>query len=156
MSKVKYTLSIGFPIFSHIVVPIILFIVPIIYIDSLWLCVLVIMALEGLWGFIRLLLASVLCTILSDEEQPQEDLQAENTVTSKLAIASLVLGICGYFTLGLGNIVGLVLGFVALSEMNNSNGQLSGRGLAISGIIISAIVLCIFAIGFFLGFFGAL
>ena len=73
MSKVKYTMAIGFPIFSHIVVPITLFIVPIIYIDSWWLCVLVIMALEGLWSLIRLLLASVLCTILSDEEQPQEN-----------------------------------------------------------------------------------
>ena len=146
MSKAKYTLAICFPIVSYIIVPIALFIVTIVYIKSFWLCVLVLSVLWGLWGFIRFFLAGVLWPILSDEEQLQEDFQPKNMVTNKLAIASLVLGICGYFTLGLGNIVGLVLGFVALSEIKNSNGQLSGRGLAISGIIISIIVLCIFAI----------
>ena len=80
MNNAKYTLASCFSIFSLIVVPIALFIVPIIYVDSWWLCVLVIMALEGLWSFIRLLLAFVLCTILSDEEQPQENFQTENTV----------------------------------------------------------------------------
>jgi len=158
MSKVKYTLAIGFPVFSRIVVPITLFIVPAIYIDSFWLFMLVATPLIGLWRFIRLFLEPiVLYPIVSDlEEQPQENFQPENMVTSKLAIASLVLGICGYFTLGLGNIVGLVLGFVALSKITNSNGQLSGRGLAIGGIIISIIVLSILAIAFFLGVFGIL
>ena len=159
MSKVKYTLAIGFPVFSRIVVPITLFIVPVIYIDSFWLFVLVSAALNVLWRFISVLLLEpiVLYPIVHDlEEQPQENFQPEDMVTSKLAIASLVLGICGYFTLGLGNIVGLALGFVALSKITNSNGQLSGRGLAIGGIIISIIVLSILAIAFFLGVFGIL
>ena len=42
MNNAKYTLASCFGIFSLIVVPIALFIVPIIYIDSWWLCVLVV------------------------------------------------------------------------------------------------------------------
>lgn len=58
--------------------------------------------------------------------------------TSGLAIASLVCGILGPCTVGLAAVVGLILGIVALSRIAKSAGQLTGRGLAIAGIIISA------------------
>ncbi len=58
--------------------------------------------------------------------------------TSGLAIASLVLSSTG-LCCGITGIIGLVLGCVALSEINKSNGQLAGRGFAIAGIILGAL-----------------
>ncbi|MCX5671055.1 MAG: SUMF1/EgtB/PvdO family nonheme iron enzyme [Planctomycetota bacterium] len=57
--------------------------------------------------------------------------------TSGLAIASLVAGILGLCTAGLGGIAGLVLGIIALRKIRRSGGALRGRGLAIAGLIVS-------------------
>src|SRR4051794_37339286 len=57
--------------------------------------------------------------------------------TSGLAIASLIVGICGLFFCPLVCIVSLILGFVALSDTGKPYVQ--GRGLAIAGTIVSAI-----------------
>ena len=59
--------------------------------------------------------------------------------TSGLAIASLVLGISGIFTCGMAAIVGLILGIVGLCAINKRAEQLKGKGLAIAGIVTSAI-----------------
>lgn len=59
--------------------------------------------------------------------------------TSRLAIASLVLGIVGPCTLGLASIVGLILGIVGLKNIKKSAGQLGGRKAAITGIICSGV-----------------
>jgi hypothetical protein len=59
--------------------------------------------------------------------------------TSRLAIASLVLGICGIFTCGLTAIAGLILGIVGLCAIKKRAEQLKGQALAIAGIIVSAI-----------------
>lgn len=59
--------------------------------------------------------------------------------TSGLAITSLVLGICGIFTCGLTAIIGLILGIVGLCAISKRAEQLKGKGLAIAGIITSAI-----------------
>lgn len=61
--------------------------------------------------------------------------------TSGMAITSLVLGILGLFSCGVTALVGLVLGIVALVKIRNSQGRLSGNGLAIAGIIVSGIFL---------------
>jgi len=58
--------------------------------------------------------------------------------TSGLAIASLVLSITGVCC-GIGGIIGLILGCVALSQINNSNGRLTGKGLAIAGIVLGIV-----------------
>lgn len=58
-----------------------------------------------------------------------------------LAVASLVLGILGLFTIGITALVGLILGIMALSRIKASNGQLSGKGLALGGIVTSAVIL---------------
>jgi hypothetical protein len=61
--------------------------------------------------------------------------------TSGMAVASLVLGILGLFTCGGTALFGLVLGIVALVKVNNSRGALSGKGLALAGIIVSGFFL---------------
>jgi Domain of unknown function (DUF4190) len=60
------------------------------------------------------------------------------TGTNGLAIASLVVSLCVFLS-GVNAIVGLVLGIVALKQVRTS--QQDGRGLAIAGIVISAIQL---------------
>jgi prepilin-type processing-associated H-X9-DG protein len=62
--------------------------------------------------------------------------------TSGLAIASLILGLLG-IACGFTAIVGLVLGIVALVQINKSQGRLRGQGLAIAGVIISGIFILV-------------
>ncbi len=59
--------------------------------------------------------------------------------TSGLAIAALVLGMAGFFTIGLMAIPGLIVGIIALVKIDKSNGRLSGRGMAIAGTVISGV-----------------
>ncbi|MHC4365665.1 MAG: DUF4190 domain-containing protein [Planctomycetota bacterium] len=67
--------------------------------------------------------------------------------TSRMAIAALILGILGLCTFplsfGVPSIVGLFTGIKALSEIKRSGGELSGRGLAITGIVTSLISIVI-------------
>ena len=56
------------------------------------------------------------------------------TRTSGLAIASLVLGIVWVFWLG--SILAVIFGHVALSQIKRSMGALTGRGMAIAGLIL--------------------
>ena len=81
--------------------------------------------------------------------KPQYALPREDAKTSGMAIASLVLGICGIFTCGLSAIVGLILGIVSLSTIRKSQGWLKGTGLAIAGIAVSGTAL--FMIPFVMG-----
>jgi hypothetical protein len=57
------------------------------------------------------------------------------TRKNRLAIASLVFGILGFTVLG--SIAGLIVGFIALKQIKTRNQ--AGRGLAIAGIVISAL-----------------
>jgi prepilin-type processing-associated H-X9-DG protein len=59
--------------------------------------------------------------------------------TSGMAITSLVLGILGLLTCGVSSLVGLILGIIALVKINRSGGRLTGNGLAIAGICVSAL-----------------
>ena len=61
--------------------------------------------------------------------------------TSGLAIASLVLGILGMFTCGTTALIGLILGIVASVKVRQSRGALGGGGIALAGIIVSAMFL---------------
>lgn len=71
--------------------------------------------------------------------------------TNGLAIASLVLGIVGIVTCGVGSILAIIFGFVARSQIRDSHGTQSGAGMATAGIICGfvsiAIVALVFAIG---------
>ena len=61
--------------------------------------------------------------------------------TSGLAIASLVLGICGFVSCGITSIAGVILGIIGLVSISKSAGQLKGQGLAVAGIVVSTITL---------------
>jgi len=63
--------------------------------------------------------------------------------TSGLAIASLVLGLLGILSCGITSLVGLILGIVGLGQISSSNGRLTGKGLAIGGIVSSAVLLIV-------------
>ena len=56
--------------------------------------------------------------------------------TSRLAIASLILALC--WLGGLGSLLGVILGFVALSQIRRSHGLIGGDGIAKGGIIFGA------------------
>jgi len=60
--------------------------------------------------------------------------------TSRLAIASLVLGILSFFLIFLTSIPAIICGIVALVKIGNSRGQLTGKGLATSGIVMGALL----------------
>ena len=63
--------------------------------------------------------------------------------TSGHAIAGLLVGLGGLCTCGVGGIVGLILSIVALKKIDASRGTLGGRGLAIAGIIASAVCILV-------------
>ena len=70
----------------------------------------------------------------------------EPSQTSGLAIASFVLGIL--FFVPPAPIVGLVLGIIALVKIDSSRGALTGKGLAIVGIVFGAVftlLMCLLA-----------
>ena len=54
--------------------------------------------------------------------------------TNGLAVASLVCSIAGLLLIPL--VLGIVFGFIARSQIKNSNGTQGGQGLALAGIII--------------------
>lgn len=69
----------------------------------------------------------------------QEHVSDVAAQTSRLAIASLVLGLlsfCTFFTTG---IVAIVLGIISLVKISKSGGRLKGSGFAITGIAVPAV-----------------
>jgi hypothetical protein len=66
---------------------------------------------------------------------------AATSRTSALAITSLVLGLLGLFTCGITALVGLIFGIVAVVKIKRSDGRVTGSGLAIAGICVSAVFL---------------
>ena len=65
---------------------------------------------------------------------------------SGVAIASLVAGVLGFCTVGLGGIAGLILGVTALKKIRRSGGALRGRALAIAGLIASVCTLLLWVL----------
>ena len=66
--------------------------------------------------------------------------------TSGLAIAALVCAIASIFTCLLTAIPAIILGIVSLVKINNSAGQLKGKGMAVAGIAVPFAALPIIAI----------
>jgi prepilin-type processing-associated H-X9-DG protein len=66
--------------------------------------------------------------------------------TSAMAITSLVLGVLGLVSCGVTSLIGLILGIVSLVKINKSRGELRGAGLAIAGIVVSAVLLLLLPI----------
>jgi type IV pilus assembly protein PilA len=64
-----------------------------------------------------------------------------------LAVAALVLGCIGFFTVGLigvGSIVGIVLACVAISRIKRDPWQYGGRGMAIAALVLNIVSLVSF------------
>jgi len=59
--------------------------------------------------------------------------------TNGLAIASLILGITWIFWIG--SLLGVVLGHIALSQIDDSGERQGGRGMAIAGLVLGYIAL---------------
>lgn len=62
--------------------------------------------------------------------------------SSGLALASLILGCLAFVTMGLTALLGLILGLIGYRQINRSEGQLGGGGLATAGIAISCVGMC--------------
>ena len=59
-----------------------------------------------------------------------------------LAIAALVLGIIGFFTVGIigvGAIVGIILACIAMSRVKRDPWQYGGRGMAIAALVLNIV-----------------
>jgi hypothetical protein len=68
--------------------------------------------------------------------------------SSGLAIASLVLGILGFFSAGLTAIPAIICGHISLSHIKKAAGRMSGQGLAVGGLVTGYFgLLFILAIG---------
>ena len=72
----------------------------------------------------------------------QAPVTAEHPIvkTSGLAIAALVLGILSLFTCGITAIPAVILGIIALVEIEKSGGRVIGKGFAVVGIVVPVVV----------------
>ncbi len=66
--------------------------------------------------------------------------------TSGLAIAALVLGIMSIFTCLLTGVPSIICGIISLVKIEKSGGRITGKGFAISGIILPVIVVPVVAL----------
>ena len=73
------------------------------------------------------------------ENNPYPQTSTVTPKTSGLAIASLVCGIFGL--LFLPGLLGVILGIIAISRINSSNGAIKGKGLAIGGLVLSGVTM---------------
>jgi hypothetical protein len=66
------------------------------------------------------------------------------------AVAALVCGVAGFLCV-LPAIVAIVLGFTAKRRIDTSNGALTGRGMAIAGIVLGIVWIVLTALLFLSG-----
>ncbi|MCB1277378.1 DUF4190 domain-containing protein [Prosthecobacter sp.] len=62
--------------------------------------------------------------------------------SSGLAIASMVCGILGFFTIGLTSLPAIIMGHIARSQIKKSGGKLGGGGVALAGVITGYLGFC--------------
>jgi len=88
---------------------------------------------------------------LNSPHSPQPKPDSDEGKKTGMATASLVLGIIGFFTaglLGIGAIIGVILGGIALQRASKNPGEYGGKGLSIAGIALNSLsVVSIFFIG---------
>jgi hypothetical protein len=68
--------------------------------------------------------------------------------TNGFAIASLVLGIVWLY--GIGSVLAVIFGAVALNQIGRSNGTQGGKGMAVAGLVLGIVFLAV-AVLFVLG-----
>ena len=74
-------------------------------------------------------------------QPPTSPASSTPSKTSRLAIGSLALGILGLTCIlpTIGPILALILGIVALNQINKSHGTVTGQGQAIAGLVLGSI-----------------
>lgn len=89
--------------------------------------------------------------------QQQPVYVTQPTKTNGFSIAALVLGIVWIYWIG--SILALVFGYIAKSQIDNSGGTQSGRGMAIAGIVLGwvgiGVLLLLIVVGVGVGIGGA-
>jgi hypothetical protein len=73
------------------------------------------------------------------------------TTTNRLAVASLVLGLCWW--LWFGSVAAIVTGHLALRQIESSSGTQTGRGLAVAGLLLGYLSLVPLLFGIVWGLF---
>jgi prepilin-type processing-associated H-X9-DG protein len=91
-----------------------------------------------------------LCSACGEALATQAAGSAADAKTSRLAITSLVLGISSILCAIVTAVPAIIFGIVSLVKINNSDGRLKGKGLAIAGISVSAVMLIIFVVAMLL------
>ena len=67
-----------------------------------------------------------------------------------MAIAALLCGAGGLMCF-IAPVLGVIFGFIARSRIRESDGELTGAGLALAGIVVSSLMTAVTAIFFVLG-----
>jgi hypothetical protein len=70
------------------------------------------------------------------------------TKNNPLAIASFVLALLWLF--GLGSLLAVILGHIALRQIAGAGGSQGGRGFAIAGLVLGYLALAVLAVGLLL------
>jgi hypothetical protein len=87
-------------------------------------------------------------TVPHPPDLPQElrnSLMTGQVKDSNLAIASLITGILGWILIPIfGSLAAIITGHLANKEIDESNGLLSGRGMATAGLILGYVQLGFF------------
>ena len=63
----------------------------------------------------------------------------DETRPSGLGLTSLLLGSLGFCTAGVTGLIGFVMGLTAVIRISRSEGRVSGYGVAVAGLSVSAI-----------------
>jgi prepilin-type processing-associated H-X9-DG protein len=101
----------------------------------------------GIWALVILTSREVKKAFPSRKKEQVDKMKPTKPVTepqlpaatSGKAVASLILGICSFCTFGITGIIGLILGIVALGNINRNPARIKGSGLAIAGMIVSCV-----------------
>ncbi|WP_309399588.1 prolyl oligopeptidase family serine peptidase [Cerasicoccus maritimus] len=72
----------------------------------------------------------------------------------KMAVGSCILSVLGFFMAGIPSFFGFIFGIVAMIRIKRSDGDLKGKGWAISGIVSGAVIMI--AIGVFIQKFSSI
>lgn len=79
----------------------------------------------------------------------------QTTETNALAIVSLIFGVLGWTLLPvIGNLIAIICGHIARSQIYHSHGDQEGDGLALAGLILGYLGLLLGFIALFMIIFG--
>jgi hypothetical protein len=63
--------------------------------------------------------------------------------TNGLAVASLVLGLVGWTLAGVGSVLAVIFGHIAIKQIDRSGGTQHGRGMALAGVVMGWIAIAV-------------